>query len=75
MPISLLGRVRVALDCLAAMVKVCVLLFLKMLLLPLILGIFLDASTLPIFAVTAKDRIYFTSHVSTNYVLKMYPGS
>ena len=38
-----LGRARLALDCTAAVVKVGILLFLKMLLLPLLLGACLDS--------------------------------
>uniref|UniRef100_A0A7S2MEA0 RING-type E3 ubiquitin transferase n=1 Tax=Helicotheca tamesis TaxID=374047 RepID=A0A7S2MEA0_9STRA len=48
-----------ALDCAAAIVKVGVLLFLKMLLLPLLLGIWLDASTLSLFGSSVNERILY----------------
>lgn len=60
-PMPLIGRIRLALDCTAAVVKVGILLFLKMLLLPLLLGVCLDASTLMVFGTSAKDRIRFTA--------------
>jgi E3 ubiquitin-protein ligase MARCH6 len=47
-----------ALDCAGAFVKVGVLLFLKMILLPLILGVWLDAATLSAFGRTSSDRIF-----------------
>jgi len=48
-----------ALESTAAIVKVGVLLFLKMFLLPLLLGIWLDASTLSLFQSSAIDRILY----------------
>jgi len=51
----LLGKVRLALDCTAAVVKVGILLFLKMLLLPLLLGVCLDAATLSVFVEHTND--------------------
>ena len=56
-----LGRARLALDCTAAVVKVGILLFLKMLLLPLLLGACLDRATLTVFEASSADRIRFTS--------------
>jgi E3 ubiquitin-protein ligase MARCH6 len=50
------------LEATAAVVKVGVLLFLKMFLLPLLLGIWLDASTLALFGSTALDRVRFAGH-------------
>jgi len=50
---------QVALECAAAIVKVGILLFLKMLLLPLLLGIWLDASTLSLYDRTVEDRVLF----------------
>jgi hypothetical protein len=46
-----------ALESTAAVVKVGVLLFLKMLFLPLVLGIWLDAATLPLFGSSASERM------------------
>lgn len=46
----------------AAVVKVGVLLFLKMFLLPLLLGVWLDASTLSLFGSTPLERIRFAGH-------------
>lgn len=51
-----------ALDCAGAFVKVGVLLFLKMLLLPLVLGIWLDAATLTAFNSVPSDRILFAGN-------------
>ncbi|KAL7513840.1 hypothetical protein ACHAXN_011071 [Cyclotella atomus] len=48
-----------AIDCSAAIVKVVVLLFIKMLVLPLSLGLCLDVATLPLFNRTVDDRIVF----------------
>lgn len=48
-----------AIDCSAAIVKVVVLLFIKMLVLPLSLGLCLDVATLPLFNRTLDDRIAF----------------
>eukprot|EP00586_Coscinodiscus_wailesii_P010968 CAMPEP_0172516638 /NCGR_PEP_ID=MMETSP1066-20121228/277912_1 /TAXON_ID=671091 /ORGANISM="Coscinodiscus wailesii, Strain CCMP2513" /LENGTH=1355 /DNA_ID=CAMNT_0013298207 /DNA_START=65 /DNA_END=4132 /DNA_ORIENTATION=+ len=48
---------KVALECAAAIVKVGVLLFLKMLLLPLLLGVWLDAATLSLFDKTVEERL------------------
>jgi E3 ubiquitin-protein ligase MARCH6 len=47
-------------NCSAAIVKVVVLLFIKMLVLPLSLGLCLDVATLPLFKKTLDDRISFT---------------
>ncbi|CAM9715587.1 unnamed protein product, partial [Phaeothamnion confervicola] len=57
-----LRRVRRAVRVTAAVVKVGVLLSLKMLLLPLLLGVCLDAVTLPLFGATPADRVAFMSH-------------
>eukprot|EP00804_Cyclotella_cryptica_P023315 CCRYP_000472-RB/>CCRYP_000472-RB protein AED:0.04 eAED:0.04 QI:239/1/1/1/1/1/5/608/1378 len=46
-------------NCAAAIVKVVVLLFIKMLILPLSLGLCLDVATLPLFKKTLDDRISF----------------
>jgi E3 ubiquitin-protein ligase MARCH6 len=55
------GRKRLisAIDCCAAIVKVVVLLFIKMLVLPLSLGLCLDVATLPLFNKTVDDRVAF----------------
>ena len=53
-------RLSVVLECAAAIVKVGILLFLKMLLLPLLLGIWLDTATLSLFNATQEMRILFT---------------
>ena len=47
------------LECAAAIAKVVTLLFIKMLFLPLMLGIWLDIATLPLFEETWSDRIEF----------------
>lgn len=59
--LQLMGRVRLILDCTAAVVKVGILLFLKMLLLPLLLGVCLDAATLRLFTASAAERVHFTA--------------
>ncbi|KAI9986520.1 hypothetical protein PInf_025470 [Phytophthora infestans] len=48
-----------ALRCLTAMVKVSTLLLLKMVILPIILGLCIDFATLHLFMVSAQDRIAF----------------
>ncbi|KAG7401069.1 hypothetical protein PHYBOEH_003264 [Phytophthora boehmeriae] len=48
-----------ALRCLTAIVKVSTLLLLKMVILPIILGLCIDFATLHLFMVTAQDRIVF----------------
>ncbi|CAI5721084.1 unnamed protein product [Hyaloperonospora brassicae] len=48
-----------ALRCLTAIVKVSTLLLLKMVILPIILGVCIDFATLHLFAVSAQDRIAF----------------
>jgi len=53
------GTLSTLMDCIAAVVKVCVLLFLKMLLLPLLLGIWLDGATLSAFDKSVGERILF----------------
>jgi E3 ubiquitin-protein ligase MARCH6 len=58
-----------ALDATVAVVKVGVLLFLKMFLLPLILGLWLDASTTELFGHTASDRIAFAGGDLFSFVL------
>jgi len=52
-------RLSVVLECAAAIVKVGILLFLKMLLLPLLLGVWLDTATLSLFDSTLANRILF----------------
>ena len=52
-------RLSVVLECAAAIVKVGILLFLKMLLLPLLLGMWLDTATLPLFNSNQENRIIF----------------
>lgn len=47
------------LDCIGAIMKVVILLLIKMLFLPLMLGIWLDWATLPLFEKTWSDRIEF----------------
>ena len=54
---AVLGSLGLALRCASAMVKVGLLLFLKMLLLPLLLGVWLDVATLELFDATAQQRI------------------
>jgi E3 ubiquitin-protein ligase MARCH6 len=51
--------VEVALDATVAVVKVGILLFLKMFMLPLMLGLWLDVSTMPLFGHTVSRRIEF----------------
>ncbi|CAI5737341.1 unnamed protein product [Peronospora destructor] len=48
-----------ALRCLAAIVKVSTLLLLKMVILPIILGVCIDFATLHLFMVSAQDRVAF----------------
>ena len=52
-------QLSVALDCLKALTKVGFLLFHKMLLLPLVLGIWLDAATLSLFGNSRLDRVLY----------------
>jgi len=58
--IDLRHLVDTGLECLFATSKVGILLFLKMFLLPLLLGIWLDTSTLTLFGRSLQDRILFT---------------
>lgn len=55
----LFEKLEFGLDCAAAVAKVGLLLFIKMFLLPLVLGIWLDACTLPLFDKSAHDRIVY----------------
>jgi RING-variant domain len=55
--IAIAYAVGVALDAVMAIVKVGILLFLKMFLLPVVLGICLDASTLTLFSSSLEERI------------------
>ena len=57
----LLRRLRLVLEGTAAVVKVGLLLFLKMLLLPLLLGVCLDTATLTLFAASGASRMQFTA--------------
>jgi len=59
MPLQMLGRVAWGIECVAAVVKVGVLLTLKMLLTPLFIGWCLDLATLRLFDATVSDRIAF----------------
>ncbi|TMW55946.1 hypothetical protein Poli38472_008594 [Pythium oligandrum] len=55
----LMGGLLWALRCLTAIVKVSTLLLLKMVVLPIVLGIGIDLSTLQLFEVTVQERITF----------------
>jgi E3 ubiquitin-protein ligase MARCH6 len=59
----------VALDVTVAIVKVGALLFLKMFMLPILLGIALDASTMPLFGNTLADRILYAGQDIFSFVL------
>jgi E3 ubiquitin-protein ligase MARCH6 len=59
----------VALDAMVAIVKVGVLLFLKMFLLPIVLGIALDASTMPLFGSTLEGRIAYAGRDIFSFIL------
>ena len=59
----------VAIDVTVAIVKVGVLLFLKMFLLPIFLGIALDASTISLFGSTLEDRILFAGKDIFSFIL------
>jgi E3 ubiquitin-protein ligase MARCH6 len=59
----------IALDATVAVVKVGILLFLKMFLLPLVLGLWLDASTMPLFGHTIADRASFAGGDLFSFVL------
>jgi E3 ubiquitin-protein ligase MARCH6 len=59
----------VALDVTVAIVKVGALLFLKMFLLPILLGIALDASTMPLFGNTLADRIFYAGQDIFSFIL------
>ena len=52
-------RLSVIIDCSAAIAKVMMLLFIKMLLLPLLLGVWIDIATLSLFEKTLNDRIAY----------------
>lgn len=54
-------KISMVFDCVKALVKVCVLLLFKMLILPLILGIWLDTKTLSLFDAEVNDRVEFAS--------------
>lgn len=56
---QILLRAKKAMRVIAAVVKVGLLLSLKMLLLPLLLGVCLDATTLPVFGCTGEARARF----------------
>lgn len=58
-----------ALDAMMAIVKVCVLLFLKMFLLPIVLGIALDASTIAILSSTMEERIVYAGQDIFSFML------
>jgi len=53
----ILEKLLAILECTSAIVKVCVLLFFKMLLLPLLLGFWLDVSTLKVLGASLQDRM------------------
>jgi len=57
----LMRRLRLVLEGTAAVVKVGMLLFLKMLLLPLLLGVCLDTATFTLFAASGASRMQFTA--------------
>ncbi len=59
----------VALDASVAIVKVGILLFLKMFMLPLLLGLCLDASTVSLFGQTLADRLSFAGTDLFSFVL------
>ena len=59
----------VALDACVAVVKVGILLFLKMFMLPIILGLFLDASTMTLVDHTLADRLTFAGADLFSFVL------
>ena len=63
------ATVTVALDATIAIVKVGVLLYLKMFLLPLMLGLWLDASTMPLFGHNVSDRIAFAGGDLFSFIL------
>lgn len=59
--LPMLGKVVRVLECTAAVVKVGLLLFLKMLFLPLMLGLWLDAATCRILGPTSTERVRFAT--------------
>jgi E3 ubiquitin-protein ligase MARCH6 len=59
----------VAIDVTVAIVKVGVLLFLKMFLLPIVLGIALDASSIGLFHSTLEDRVTFAGRDIFSFIL------
>lgn len=61
--------VGVALDASVAIVKVGILLFLKMFILPFVLGLCLDASTLSLFGQTLANRLHFAGTDLFSFVL------
>ena len=63
------ATVAVALDATVAVVKVGILLFLKMFLLPLVLGLCLDVSTMPLFGHKVSDRIAFAGSNLFSFIL------
>lgn len=68
-PVSTGAAVGVALDATVAVVKVGVLLFLKMFLLPLILGLWLDGSTMSLFGHTTSNRVEFAGGDLFSFIL------
>jgi E3 ubiquitin-protein ligase MARCH6 len=61
--------VTMALDATVAVVKVGILLFLKMFLLPLLLGLWLDTSTMSLFGNTLSDRILYAGRDLFSFIL------
>ena len=52
-------KLSVIFDCAVAVMKVCILLFLKMLILPLVLGILVDCATLELFDAKIQSRVQY----------------
>eukprot|EP00562_Extubocellulus_spinifer_P003665 CAMPEP_0178537610 /NCGR_PEP_ID=MMETSP0696-20121128/36682_1 /TAXON_ID=265572 /ORGANISM="Extubocellulus spinifer, Strain CCMP396" /LENGTH=1644 /DNA_ID=CAMNT_0020169851 /DNA_START=16 /DNA_END=4953 /DNA_ORIENTATION=- len=52
-------KLSVIFDCAVSVLKVCILLFLKMLILPLVLGILLDCATLELFDAKIQSRVQY----------------
>lgn len=59
----------VAFDVMFAVVKVCVLLFLKMFMLPIVLGLALDASTMSIFGGILEERVAYAGRDIFSFIL------
>jgi len=68
-------RISVLLECAGAITKVCLLLSLKMILLPILIGICLDFATLDLYNSTLEERILFSANdIFTSLILHWVSG-